>query len=67
MEENDQMKFFEIVERFAIKFKEDEKQKRKNVDQRKFKEVEKQNQKKWTKERKVEALMKTIFMTMTTL
>ena len=40
------MKFFEIVERFAIKFKEDEKQKRKNVDQRKFKEVEKQNQKK---------------------
>ena len=46
MEENDQMKFFEIVERFEIKFKEDEKQKRKNVDQRKFKEVEKQNQKK---------------------
>ena len=46
MEENDQMKFFEIVERFAIKFKEDEKQKWKNVDQRKFKEVEKQNQKK---------------------
>ena len=35
VEENDQMKFFEIVERFEIKFKEDEKQKRKNVDQRK--------------------------------
>jgi hypothetical protein len=67
VEENDQMKFCEVVERFAIKFKEDEKQKRKNVDQRKFKEVEKQNQKKWTKERKVEALIKTIFMTMTTL
>ena len=46
VEENDQMKFFEIVERFEIKFKEDEKQKRKNVDQRKFKEDEKQNQKK---------------------
>ena len=40
------MKFFEIVERSEIKFKEDEKQKRKNVDQRKFKEDEKQNQKK---------------------
>ena len=40
------MKFFEIVERFEIKFKEDEKLKRKNVDQRKFKEDEKQNQKK---------------------
>ena len=40
---------------------------RKKGDQRKFKEDEKQNKKKWTKERKVEALMKTIFMTMTTL